>query len=198
MAHSLALAPTHAARLLGVLGILGGAVLTVAFVVPLDGEAMTARLVLFNVGALAVIWAVHGRQAYMGQRLSWSAALPALAANAFYLGLVTVTVASERGMNDVGALFTWAATAMWLANAWFALVAARLRAVTLIGAIALFCGSLLAWTGLDALGLTRSLFWEIVPQIGILLSGLGWVLLGLDVALRRRPVQPAEGAPRDT
>jgi hypothetical protein len=133
----------------------------------------------------------------MGHRLSWSAALPALAANAFYLGLVSVAAAGETGLNDVGPLFTWAATAMWLANAWFAVVAVRLRVVTLIGAIALLCGSLLAWTGLDALGLTRSVFWQIVPQVGILLSGLGWVVLGLDVALRRRPVQPPERAPRD-
>ena len=192
VAHSLTLGPTRAVRSLGALGILGGAVLILAFVVPLRGEALTVRLILFNLGALAVIWAVHGRHAYIGRKLSWSAALPALAANAIYLGLITVTVAGGRGLNDVGPLFTWAATAMWLANAWFAVVAVRLRVVTLIGAVALLCGSF-AWTGLDALGLTRSGFWQIVPQIGILLSGLGWVVLGLDVALRRRPVQPASG-----
>jgi hypothetical protein len=65
-----------------------------------------------------------------------------------------------------------------------------------LGALALAIGSLLAVTGMDRLEWTTrdnpTIFLPL-SLAGIALNGLGWILLGIDVATRRRPAP--EGQP---
>jgi hypothetical protein len=53
----------------------------------------------------------------------------------------------------------------------------------------------LAFTGMDRLELVRGdLAWLFAPasQVGVVLNGLGWILLGVDVAFSRRSVPAPE------
>ncbi len=61
MAHAAALPSSMSSRVLGLAGILGGAVLLVAFVINIAPEVNSLRLVLFCVGAMAVVIGVHRR-----------------------------------------------------------------------------------------------------------------------------------------
>lgn len=84
---------------------------------------------------------------------------------------------------------------MWLADAAFGVVSWRLAAVSRWGALALAIGSVLAFTGMDRLELVRGdLAWLFVPAalVGVALNGVGWILLGVDIAFRpgRSPAAP--------
>lgn len=77
---------------------------------------------------------------------------------------------------------------MWLTDAAFGLVTLRLGMVTRWGAIALAIGSVLAFTGMDRLGLSspeNPTIFGPLSQIGLVLNAIGWILMGLDVATRR-------------
>jgi hypothetical protein len=200
VAHSLPAAPSIASRLLGLVGILGGAALLVAFLPFAIEEFPSAiRIVLFNIGAIAIVIAVHRRQASVASVLALLAAVPALIANAFYAAWLVLAPPGEFGLIGF-----YAGVALWLTDAAFGLVTLRLGVVTRWGALALAIGSALAVTGIDRLGLTPSEHPTIfgpLSQTGGVLSGLGWILLGLDVATRRRaaapgqPAQPEAGGP---
>jgi hypothetical protein len=196
VAHSLATtSPSTASRVLGLAGILGGAVLLVVFVVDISPELNFVRLVLFNVGAMAIVIAVHRRQASVAPALALSAAVAALLANAWNLAMLLLSTGRPQppeGDPDFRLVFFFAATAMWLTNAAFGLVTLRLGVVSRWGALALAIGSVLAIAGMDRLGLTSSAnptIFEAVAIAGIGLTGIGWILLGLDVATRRRIVE---------
>jgi hypothetical protein len=97
-------------------------------------------------------------------------------------------------------MYFFAAPAMWLTDAAFGLVTLRLGVVARWGAFALAIGSVLAILGMDHLGLTSATnptIFRTFALAGIALNGLGWILLGLDVATRRRALPEAEprGAP---
>ena len=64
-------------RLLGLVGILGGVMLLAAFL-PFDFASgfNVLRIGLFNVGAMAIVIAVHRRQAAALPMLAGTAALP--------------------------------------------------------------------------------------------------------------------------
>lgn len=196
VAHSVAVAPTPASRLLGLIGVLGGAVLLAAFVIDMSPDVMNVRLVLFNLGAMAVVLAVHRRQSPASPRLALAAAIPALVANALYLLIVVRLVArpGEPGPGDYGQIFAYAAGAMWLSDLWFGLVTLWLGVVNRIAALALVVGSLFAFIGMGILiPVDRGTAFETLILGGIAVHGLGWILLGLDVALRRRPAQVSRG-----
>ena len=83
VAHSLATSsPSTSSRVLGLAGILGGAVLLAAFVIDIAPELNIWRLVLFNVGAIAIVIGVHRRQASAAPRLALAVAAAAVLANA--------------------------------------------------------------------------------------------------------------------
>jgi len=87
--------------------------------------------------------------------------------------------------GDFGLTFLYAAIALWLADSAFGVVTLRLRAVAPWGPLALTVGSVLALTGIDRLGLTSAAHPTIfgpLSLIGVALNGLGWILLGLEVA----------------
>ena len=99
---------------------------------------------------------------------------------------------------DLGLVFFAASLSTWLADAAFGLVALRLGVVSRLGALALAIGSILAVTGMDRLGLTSAdgpTIFGPLALAGIALSGIGWILLGLDVAIRRRASEAPREAP---
>jgi hypothetical protein len=192
VAHSLTLSPSTSSRVLGLLGILGGAVLLVAFL-PLDlaPNLFNLRLVLFTAGAMAVVIAVHRRQASVAPRLALLAAVPAIVANAWYLAMTIIGIGRTEpiGAGDFGLVYFFAGVAMWLTDSAFGFVTLRLGVVARWGAIALAIGSLLAITGMDRLELTspsNPTIFGTLALAGVALNGIGWILLGLDVATRRR------------
>jgi hypothetical protein len=66
--------------------------------------------------------------------------------------------------------------------------------VSRIGGWVVAIGSLLTLTGIDQLGLvseTSPTIFNTLSQVGVAGMALGWILLGLDVALRRSTAQPA-------
>lgn len=190
VAQSLVVAPTPVSRILGVLGVIGGAVLLAAFVVEISPDVMNLRLVLFNLGAIAVVLAVHTRQSAAGPRLALLGAVPAILTNAAYLILIVRLAAQpgELGPGDYGPLIFYVSGAMWLSDLWFGLVTFRLGVPSRASSIALIVGSVAAFLGMSVFGLAPagSLMEKIILS-GIALHGVAWILLGLEVALGRRP-----------
>ncbi|MEP7081775.1 MAG: hypothetical protein ABI841_02235 [Chloroflexota bacterium] len=195
VAHSLTASPSISSRALGGAGILGGAALLAAFLVEIPEGLNIFRLVLFNLGAIAIVVVVHRRQAAAAPKLALMAAVPALLANAWYLAWIVFA-------GEFGLIGFFAGVAMWLTDAAFGLVTLRLGMVTRWGALALAIGSVLAIAGIDRLGLTSpqdpTIFGSLA-LVGAALNGIGWILLGLAVATRRRAseAQPPRARLRD-
>jgi hypothetical protein len=205
VAYSLETSPSNGSRLLGLAGIVGGvlllwpAFLPALFPFELNADLFNLRLVVFNLGAIAIIVAVHRRQVAVAPIQARLAALAALVANVFYLVLI-IRLAGQPGQlgpGDYGPLIFPAAVALWLTDAWFGVVTMRVGVVTRWGALALAIGSILAMTGMDRLGLTSAenpTVFGPLSLVGIALNGLGWILLGLEIATRRRPSKEHEKA----
>jgi hypothetical protein len=199
VAHSLAVSPSNSSRVLGLIGILGGLILVAGFVgaFPWDSpEAVNLRIILGNVGAIAIVIAVHRRQASVAPVLALLAAVSALLANGWYIAWLVLSPSGHFGLIGF-----FAGIALWLTGAVFGLVTLRLGVVTRWGALAVAIGSVLAVTGIDRLGLTSSANPTIFGPLslgGLILNGLGWILLGIDVAIRRRVPdrQPEQVRPR--
>jgi hypothetical protein len=185
------IAPTITDRVLGATGVVGGVVLLAAFLpIQIPSDLNVGRLVLFNLGAIAVIVAVHRRNARVDPRWAWIATVPAIVANATHLVLSIVAATRETPFaGDFGVLYFGAGLAMWLSDAWFGFVTAHLDARTRWGAVCLAIGSLLAILGMDRLKLTspgNPTVFGPLALTGIALNGLGWILLGIDL-VRRAP-----------
>ncbi len=192
VAQSLSMAPTPVGRALGVLGVIGGAFLLVTFLgVSINPDLFNLRLVLFNIGAVAVVLAVHLRQRTVAPRLSLVGAIPAVLANAAYLILITRLVAQpgDLGPGDYGPFIPYVAGAMWLSDLWFGVVTFRLGVLSRMSSAALVIGSTAAFAGMGVFGLqSPGSLAETVILAGIGVHGLAWILLGLEVAFRRRAV----------
>jgi hypothetical protein len=204
VAHSLAIAPSPLTRVLGLAGILGGAVLLAAFFVEI--EAWNGlRVLLFNLGAAAIVVAVQRQQTSIGGKAAAIAAVAAIAANLWYIAMGFLAIGNEHPFaGDFGLVYFWAGVAMWLADAAFGFVTWRLGVVARWVALALAIGSVFAMTGIDRFELVRGDYaWFFSPAAltGVAVNGLGWILLGITVATRRRPssassrIEPVE--PRD-
>lgn len=189
MAYSLAASPSTSTRALGLAGILGGTVLLAAFLVEIPVGLNDLRLVLFNLGSMAIVIAVQRRQSPVAPRLALLAAASAVLANAWYLVMVVMAIGRPHPFaGDFGLVGFFAAAAMWLTDAAFGLVTLRLGVVRPWGALALAVGSALAFTGTDRLELTSPANPTIFGPLalaGVALNGIGWILLGLDVATQR-------------
>jgi hypothetical protein len=199
VARAFATSPSTSSRLLGVAGILGGAVLLAAFVIDIAPGLNDLRLVLFNVGAMAVAIGVHRRQAPAAPGLALLGAVPAFLANAWYIAMVLHAIGRPNPFGgDFGVVYFAASLALWVADAWFGLVTVRLGVAAQWGALALAIGSILAITGIDRLGLTspaNPTIFGPLSLVGIALNGIGWILLGLDVATHGRATTQPRRAP---
>ena len=195
LARSLDASPSRSSRLLGLAGILGGIVLVAAFLpnLPWDWEMFNLRLLVFNLGAMAVVVAVQRCQASSSGRRSLVPAVFAVVANAWFAMTVVLSIGHPQPpVADVDFRFIafLAGAAMWLADATFGLFVLRMGTLTRWGALALAIGSLLAFMGMDRLGLTSAANPTVfgpLSLLGVALNGIGWILLGIDVATRRRP-----------
>jgi hypothetical protein len=173
------------------LGIVGGVAIAAAFIpgISWSQEAFQLRLVLFNVGAIAILAAVRPRRA--NTPFSRTVAAAAIAANAWYLAMVVLSIGRPQFPEpDSGFRFIafGAGAAMWLTDAAFGLVALRNAVLARPAAIALAIGSVLAFLGMDRLGLVQSEVARLVQPlalIGIGMNGLAWILVGIDL-LRSR------------
>lgn len=177
-------------RMLGAAGIVGGTFLLAAFVIEIPTGLRTVRLLLYFLGAIAVVVAVHRRQAPSGDRLPTAAAAAAILANIWYPVMYVVSLGRPIADDVFGLLFVFAALAWWLADAAFGFVTLRLGAVTRWGALALGVGSLLAILGMSQLQLTTQAnptIFAPIAMIGVALNGVAWILLGLDVMLGESP-----------
>jgi hypothetical protein len=180
--------PSTSSRVLGLAGILCGAVL-LAPLLPFGLVGYGAlRIILFNVGSIAIVIGVHRRQASAAPALAVLGAIPALLANAWYLAMTMLASDGRQPFaGDFGLVYFFAGLAMWLTDAAFGFVTLRLGVVTRWGALALAVGSLLVITGIDRLGLTspaNPTIFEPIALAGGVLNGIGWIVLGIDIATR--------------
>ena len=182
--------PSSSARVLGVVGIVGGLALISAFLpVTIPDDLNTLRLALFNVGAMAVALGVF-RTAGVERRGLRAIAAAVVVTNAWHLVMTVVAMTLERPFaGDYGLVFFWAGMAMWLADSALGFALVRGVGFRPWGPLALGVGSLLAILGMDRLGLTsaanQTAFGQ-VALIGVFLNGMGWILLGIELAIRDR------------
>ena len=190
-------APTPAMRVLGLLGIAGGLILVSAFAFFIPGTFNLIRLALFNVGAIAIAIAmVPLAQGRVG-RWALAPAVLVVVSNAAYLTMTLYTAQFEHPFAGLrGDVYGWVTMAMWLGDGLFGLTALRLGGPARLGGISLALG------GFGILGMDR--FWEpselasAIALAGVALNGIGWILLGLVVAFRHRPVAPLPAGPQRT
>lgn len=181
-------------RLLGLAGVLGGAVLLAAFVIEIPPGLNDVRIVTFNLGAIAVVVALHRRPGSASGALTSVASFAAVVANAWHLSMVVLSIGrADPFAGDFGLVSFYAAMAMWLADAAFGAAALRGGVASRWGPLALTIGSILAIAGMDRLGLTsvtNPTIFGPLALTGVALSGLGWILLGLEIASGGRLVVP--------
>ncbi len=170
-------APSASSRVLGLIGILGGGVLLPAFVLEIPAGLNILRLVLYLVGAIGVVVAVHRRQVGASPTLARVVAIAAVVANATVLLREVLPYGPWHPFaGDNGLVLFYAGIAMWLTDAAFGLVTLRLGVVTRWGALALAVGSVFAILGIDRLGLTSETNPTIFGSLsltGIALNGIG-------------------------
>ena len=174
-------------RVLAVIGILGGLALLAAFVVDLSPAQNTARLFLFLAGGEAVALAAFAPQAESSRRLALAGAIPVILANAVVALWIVLSLGRERPFaGDFGLAGFYAMLGLWLAHAWYGVVAVRIDVLWRWAAVLLAVGSLLAITGMDRLELTsrqNPTIFGPLSLLGIALNGIAWTLLGLELVL---------------
>jgi len=181
------------ARVLGALGVLGGAVLLAGFV-GFPAELNPLRLVLWYLGGIAVAVAAFEPQPAISRRLALSATIPLGLASACAILWILLGIGRESPFSGTfGLVGFWAGLAGWLAAALFGFVAARLGVLWRWASLALAIGSLVAITGMDRLALTsrdNPTLFAPIALAGIAVAGTAWLLLGAQIAVggaRPRP-----------
>jgi hypothetical protein len=187
VAHSLVVAPSATSRVLGLSGIVAGTVILAAYAIQLPEQMFFWRLIVFTVGAVAISVGVHLRQSRHAPTLSLAATLVFAAAATFFLTTVLFTPPG----NIIG---FWSGLGLWAASVAFGAASAAIGAVSRMGAVAVAAGSLLTLTGIDRLGLVSEsspTIFDTLSQLGVVAMAIGWIVLGIDVALRGIPSREA-------
>lgn len=209
MAQSLAtFEPTRTMRLLGLFGLVGGALLLwvwLAWNPFADRTANTFRLLAFWLAGSTVPLAFYGRQAVRAPRLALVATAAVVLTSLW--NLVWLFLAIDRDSPFAG-VFGWAgfiaSFSGWLAAGLYGLAVLLIRAawqgmvrwasvLTRLAAAALVIGGPMAPLGMDYFGLTRSEpYGEVIGSlgaIGVSLVGAAWLLLGVVLLLGGRGVR---------
>ncbi|MCI0582885.1 MAG: hypothetical protein L0227_08320 [Chloroflexi bacterium] len=205
VARSLTRPASVTVRALGALGILGGLLLMSVWLPVLSlipENANLARLALFNAGAIAIGTAILTRAAEARiDGIAPFTAGTAILANAWYLVMLVLSIGRPVYPDpdpEFRQVFLWAGVAMWWTDAALGMALLRWRSFGRWGALALAIGSVGAFSGMGHLRLFEGdLGWFFLPasQVGIALNGLGWIVLGLAVAMSRRPVEAPAKVP---
>jgi len=192
VAHSLSRPASAATKALGVLGVGGGLILVSAFVFFIPGTFNAIRLVLFNLGAIAIAIAVYRQLPAPAGRAALVLAALVIVANAWHLVMVIVGIGRPQPPQadvDFRLVMFLAGLSMWATDGVFGLIVARLGGLARLGGAALVLGGS-AIVGMDRLGLVHQgedSLASVVALSGVALNGIGWIVLGIVVATRRRP-----------
>jgi len=197
VAHSLTAAPSIPTRALGLVGILGGVVLVLGFIpsLPWIWDFNLVRLVLFNLGAMAIGFAALRAGALGSGRVSVVVAASVILANAWYLVMLILSIGRPvYPVPDTAfrPIFFYAGAAMWLTDAVFGFVIWRVGRMARWVGLALAIGSLLAFIGMNR---PVTWFWAPASMAGVAANGLAWIVLGIAVATRRRAAVTPAGEP---
>jgi len=197
VAHSLTAAPSIPTRALGLVGILGGVVLVLGFIpsLPWIWDFNLVRLVLFNLGAMAIGFAALRAGALGSGRVSVVVAASVILANAWYLVMLILSIGRPvYPVPDTAfrPIFFYAGAAMWLTDAVFGFLIWRVGRMARWVGLALAIGSLLAFIGMNR---PVTWFWAPASMAGVAANGLAWIVLGIAVATRRRAAVTPAGEP---
>ncbi len=188
VARSAATVPSFSARALGIAGVLAGLVLIIPAVIAIDDVWYPPRIMLFNALVIALAAGLHRRQAAASPRLALTAGALVILANVWFLGLVMLGVGDVNPFGtSIGLVIVGSGVLLWTAAAMYGAASLAIGAFSRWGAILLVIGSLVGITGLDRFGLTHGdfgAFFDTAAQVGIALNGVGWILLGAELALR--------------
>jgi hypothetical protein len=180
-------------RAIGVLGIVGGLALLAAFILDLSTAQNTVRILLFLSGTVAVALVAFEPQAALGRRPALAGAVPLILTSVMTGAWVLLSIGRDRPFaGDFGLVGFYAGLGLWLAQAWYGIVALRIGVPWRWAALLLAVGSFLAITGIDRLALTspaNPTIFGLLSQLGIALNGVAWVLLGLEMVAP--PITPA-------
>ena len=209
MAQSLAtFEPTRSMRLFGLVGVAGGVVLLWAFISlnPFGDRSLnTVRLATFWLGGMAIALGFYRRLAASSPRFAAFATAAVLVSGAWNVAWVVLAFGQENphadgfgGVGVVGQMVGWWVQAVYGAVL-FRLgseasgVAQHLRTITRLAALALVVGGPLAFLGINDRDLANwseyGFVFTTLGQIGLILTGAGWIALGalLLLAGRRNP-----------
>jgi hypothetical protein len=189
-----------AVRAVAVLGIVPGLALLAGFIPDLPAGLNTARILLFLCGGVAVVLAAYGPHSAASSRLALTGAVPIILANGTLATWVLLSIGRERpGAGEFGLVGFYAGLGLWLAHAWYGIIAIWIDVMWRWPAFVLVVGSLLAITGMDRLELTSPAHPTIfgpLSLLGIALNGIAWVLVGVEIVTRgMRRDRPATTAP---
>lgn len=186
-------------RALGSVGIAGGVILLIAFLPSLGipQDVNTWRLVLFNLGAIAIGLASLRVGALGATAWAWSASIAVIATNAAHVAFTLAAAGRDApSSGDFGLAWHWVAFAMWLSDAFLGVALLRTGVLSQWGAAALAIGSPLAVVGMGRFELTSPAHPTIfgpIALLGVALNGIGWVLLGVDL-IRSKTTEPAKSS----
>ena len=194
--------PTRSMRWLGLTGVAGGVVLLWAFIAgnPFEDRSInTIRLALFWLGGIAIAMAFHRRLAAGSPRLAAFATAAVLIIGVWNVLWVILSLSQEDphadafgGIGVVGQIVGWWVQAVYGAVL-FRLGSAssattkHLRTIARLAALALVIGGPLAFLGINDRALANwsdyGFAFTTLGQIGLILTGIGWISLGALVVL---------------
>lgn len=189
VAHSAAPMPTISSRALGIAGVLAGVVLLAPFVITFEGAWFAPHIILFNAFVIALAVGMHRRQAIASPRLALVATAAVVVANAWYLAMTALSMTGVYPLGAFGYIYFLAGIALWVSAVAYGAASLVIGAFWRWGPALLVIGSALAVTGIERLGLVAgdSIFGPL-SQIGLVMHGAGWIVLGAELALRRSVV----------